>query len=253
MKDTLPGSVIGAGTLVLDRVRQDRRAKRRIARRLAEGCGNVVQSGPFSGMTLTSARASGSLAAFLLGSYESELHEALEELIDHRPSNVINVGAAEGYYAVGMARRLPHSTIWAFDLDKQAQRLIHRTARLNGVSDRVRIGGECTSAIIGRVATPGCLLIVDVDGFELDLLQPDAVPALRTSSLLVELHDFVDPTLSATVEGRFAATHDCQHIAIQPRDSNDYPPLRHFAAADQVLALSEGRLTPQSWAVLVPR
>lgn len=47
----------------------------------------------------------------LVGSYESELHLQIEQLILERPQVVIDVGCAEGYYAVGLAQRLPDATI----------------------------------------------------------------------------------------------------------------------------------------------
>ena len=44
---------------------------------------------------------------------------------------------------------------------------------------------------------------MDCEGGEVDLLQPDLAPNLRYSDVLVELHDFLNPTISETILSRF--------------------------------------------------
>src|SRR5271165_2199287 len=86
--------------------------------------GNIVQRGPFAGTAILQEKSwgnAGDLAAKLLGFYEEELHDAVEEAIAGNPDLVLNVGCAEGFYAVGLARRLPESRVIAFDIDQPAQ------------------------------------------------------------------------------------------------------------------------------------
>ena len=67
--------------------------------------GAKITGGPFKGMDYVTAATEGPLIPRLLGTYESELHPYLAKLagggIDYC---VIDVGCAEGYYAVGPAR-----------------------------------------------------------------------------------------------------------------------------------------------------
>ena len=75
---------------------------------LVQQQGWVVQSGPFAGMVLPDRACwgDGDLLPKLLGCYEAELHAIIEEILAATPDLVINIGATEGYYAIGMARRL---------------------------------------------------------------------------------------------------------------------------------------------------
>ena len=57
----------------------------------------------------------------LIGSYEEEVHPIIEEIIRRRYSIVVNIGCAEGYYAVGFALRIPDAIVYAFDVDTTAQ------------------------------------------------------------------------------------------------------------------------------------
>jgi len=55
----------------------------------------------------------GALTAKLLGTYEKELQDAIRALEKKRFGRIINVGAAEGYYAVGLARNFPNVPVVA--------------------------------------------------------------------------------------------------------------------------------------------
>ena len=91
--------------------------------------GNVL-SGPFAGMAMLpeASWGDGDLAPKLLGCYEAELHPAIAKAISRKPKNIVNVGCAEGYYAVGMARALPQSKVFAFDTNEAAQAICGRAA-----------------------------------------------------------------------------------------------------------------------------
>src|SRR6266851_9749367 len=107
------------------------------ARRLA------VQSGPFEGMRylpelLTSKKAIRyALLPKILGCYESQLHDVLRQVSGRNYHKVVNIGCAEGYYAVGLSLLLPDACVFAFDIDQDARFLCQGMARLNAVQDRV--------------------------------------------------------------------------------------------------------------------
>ena len=54
---------------------------------------------------------------YQVGSFELELHPAVERIVAERPATVVNVGSAEGYYAVGLAMRLAGARVVGFELD----------------------------------------------------------------------------------------------------------------------------------------
>jgi predicted O-methyltransferase YrrM len=207
-------------------------------------------------MQLPSQTSWGSLAPRLIGSFEEELHEVIEELIATTPDRVINVGCAEGYYAVGFARRLPNAEIFAFDIDERAQRLARETARSNGVGDRVQVSGRCSLTTLEELLVPGSLVFMDCEGCELELLCPERAPSLTEVTVVVELHDFVDPKISSEIAARFRRTHSARFVGVRQRVPDLHPAVAALSPADRVVALAEPRPTephPMEWAVLVPR
>jgi precorrin-6B methylase 2 len=193
-----------------------------------------VSGGPFAGLTYPDASAK-SLIPKLLGVYERELHAAVEAAIAAEPEVVVNVGAADGYYAVGLARRCPAAAVHAFEADAAEHALLERVATANGVDLRIAGAARPEDLPAGRM-----LLVIDCEGCEAALLQADR---LRSATVIAELHDFVVP--GDPIVARFADTHAVQLIQTGPQ-----PPPRGDAVA---LALSEYRPGPMRWAVMIPR
>lgn len=153
--------------------------------------GDRVPQGPFAGLRYIRACIGSALWPKLLGTYEKELSPALEELIRWQPDVVINAGAAEGYYAVGMARRCPSAVISAYEMSAEGRKLIELLAAKNALGDQLQLAGELTPAILqnrlSRALRPG--IIMDVEGAELDLLDLQLCPALTKAFIVLETHD----------------------------------------------------------------
>jgi len=215
--------------------------------------GQAVLSGPFKGMKLANGSVTGCYVPKLLGCYEAELHPYIEEATQRGYGTLINVGTAEGYYAIGMARLLPSCMVYTYDIDPNAQALCRELARQNGVAERMVIGGEFKGQEFEAFADRKTLVVCDIEGAEADLLDPDRFPALRRMDVIVELHDSTQRKCSEIVPSRFAATHD---IAIVNRSSRDLDLPQVFdqlGDLDRLLATWEWRVGPTPWAIMTAR
>jgi hypothetical protein len=85
--------------------------------KLVSALGPLVRSGPFQGMELTPITYLEHLGPYLLGTYEYELLPWWALLTKRPYSQIVDVGAKFGYYAVGLARYFPDTPILAFDTD----------------------------------------------------------------------------------------------------------------------------------------
>ena len=76
--------------------------------------GYEVQAGPFKGMRYPQFKAKGStMLGKLLGTYEGELADLITSLVKQPYDAVVDVGCAEGYYAVGLALKISTAKIFA--------------------------------------------------------------------------------------------------------------------------------------------
>ena len=217
--------------------------------------GGRVRGGPFAGLDL--GRDCQWLAA-LLGLYERELWPIVDEIASAGFDRVVVAGAAEGYYAAGLARRMPAARVIAFEADALMQARLRRTVALNGVEGRIDVEGYCAPADLAR-ALDGAgrpLVICDVEGYESTLLDPQRVP-LDRAALLVELHDHLSAGVSALIRERFARTHVIREIQQSERAAGDFPftsaLVRLLPRAYLEWAVSEGREAPMHWFWMQPR
>lgn len=216
-----------------------------------------VQTGPFKGMRILQASSwgDGDLCPKILGTYEAELHSCLNIWAKTRPETVINVGCAEGYYAVGLARLIPGAVTRAFDISQAARDLCRRNAALNQVQDRLVVDGPCSRETLREIlATSGRAAVVcDCEGGELELLHPEAIPDLRRCDILVECHDFVNRSISQALIERFKASHRIDVIPEGPRDPNRFAPLRLMPSLERWLAVCEFRPEFMTWMFMRPK
>lgn len=234
--------------------RQWRRARRtRIARKVAARTDGVVQAGPFAGLRYTSPEAVGStIAPKLLGTYERELHGVVEAAIERAPERVLNIGAGEGYYAVGLALRLPRARVTAWESDTTGRELGAGLARANGVADRVKFLATCTPTELAAVLRQPALVVCDVEGAEASLLDPAAVPGLRGCEVLAEMHGRGHRDTTAVVRARFERTHHAQMIPVRARRSSDAE-APWLSRSERRIAVDERRRDGLRWLHLLPR
>ncbi len=215
--------------------------------------GVQILGGLFAGMEFVAQAAEGPLCPKLLGVYENELHPHLTEFMSQGIEAVIDVGCAEGYYAVGLARTVPGATVYAYDIDENARRACTDLAARNGVSDRVIVGGEFAPGGFEAFAGRRVLVIVDTEGAEVDILQPVLSPALAGMNIIVETHDVYRPGALATMIERFSPTHDIVRVDQQPKMFDVPPWLADLPHLDQLLAVWEWRTAPTPWLVMRPK
>lgn len=158
---------------------------------------------------------------------------------------VIDVGCGEGWYVVGLARRLPAATVHGFDISAEARRACEEAIRLNNVTN-AHVHGEVTAFRLSSWVEGRTLIIMDVDTAEVELLDPDAAPRLKDADVLLETHDDWRPGITEIMRKRFA-DRDIGSYVIRPRDAAEYPALASLSHSDQERALDESRPPNQTW------
>lgn len=220
--------------------------------------GRIVASGPFAGMKLPdrSSWADGDVGPKLLGTYEEELHESLLHLKSRPYGALVNVGCAEGYYAVGLARLFDGQCVYAFDSESNAQQICRAAAELNSVSGRVIVGGHCTTETLDSLMRKygSVLCVIDCEGYELDLLTAPLIEQIGSrSDFIVECHDWFKPGLTEELRNRFRNTHDVRVIKAGARDPNRFDFLSKYDDLERWLAVWEKRPSTMNWLVCESR
>ena len=176
-----------------------------------------------------------------------------------QPELIVDIGAAEGYYAIGLAMRIPAARVIAFELEQTGQAALRRMAELNGVADRLIVRGRCGPADLADALEDHRAAVSSATskGHEEVLLDPGQVAGLRDAVVLVETHEFVRRGITDELCSRFASSHAIERIWQEPRSRAEFPwrTLGTMALPVSYLdwAVSEWRPERMSWLWMTPR
>ncbi|MDR3406731.1 MAG: hypothetical protein P4L99_29870 [Chthoniobacter sp.] len=186
-----------------------------------------------------------------------ELTPTIERLLSLPFGRVVDIGTAEGYYAVGFAHRLRQVQVIGFEADAAARQLLEKLATLNGVADRVEIRGFCRAEDVLQIvaeATKPVLIICDAEGGEKDIFLSSPPADFAKATLVIETHEFVVPGITNSLMTHFARTHHIERIDTRERTYRDLPSVFQSRLCARWLAKGINELRPctMSWLVLEP-
>lgn len=220
--------------------------------------GGRVLSGPFAGMQMAGRNpwTERDEPSRLIGCYEQELHPFIESAIARNPELVMNVGSGDGYYTVGMARRLPRAKVIAFDISPQAQKATRNLAETNHVEERIEVRAACDPTYLCALAkgAPKSLIISDCEGFETELFTPQTMPSFKNSDLLIECHSTPgDIEFCGRLTDIISQSHVVTLISEAGRDPNLFADLIHHSSIIRWMAVCEFRPFQMKWICATPK
>lgn len=145
-----------------------------------------VRCGLFEGMLITKdaiAHQNFNLA-HVLGTFEPCVQNLLSKVAFQR---FVAIGCGCGFYSVGMAHRFGRPSV-GYDIDAEQIRLAEALAALNGLSDLCEHVQVPTNFDYRHVLRDQDLVLIDIDGGEIDLFKNLSQDSLPTVSFLVECH-----------------------------------------------------------------
>lgn len=208
-------------------------------KRYIERHGCTVRYGPFANMIYPLEAAMTRLSiAKLLGTYEQELHSVLATVAGRKYDIVIDIGSAEGYYAVGLARMLK-TTVLAYDPEPYERNFCQQAAELNGVSDLVQMQDLFFATDISRFAGKRVLCLCDCEGFEANIFTQESLSGVADWDIIIELHGAAKDKLTSL---------DWPNKPVEIETGFERAPYKELAGlGEPKKLLSEGRSGPQTW------
>lgn len=258
------GGQIGRARRLLQRI-VDRSADHAIKRRkkklsayFESVFSGEVRYGPFRGLRLppNSWWGASDRAAMLFGFYEKEVLDIIAARAPER-SVLLDLGAADGYYAVGATRCGLFEKAICFEIAEAGRDAIQRNSVLNDVEARVEVLGAAGDRFYEAVPASDLaksFILVDVEGAEFSIFTRETLAALAQCELLIELHDF-SPSQERASSLREAASEffNSKLVKTGARDLSPYPELHALRDADRWLVCSENRPSLMSWLHLQPK
>jgi precorrin-6B methylase 2 len=210
-------------------------------------------SGPFSEIVLGEGSTEGCFIPKILGTYEQPLHATLLEFSKSTYNKIINIGCAEGYYAIGLCKIFPNCEVHAFDIDEKAVEECSRLALLNNVQHRVELKNEFTPDTFKKFSAGRTFYFIDIEGAESNLINSEVLPFLKNADLIIECHSEASFGTSTKLSGILGVTHHVKVIKDNGSRRLENLPSWFYSLAhlDQLLCAWEWRSEPTPWVVAI--
>lgn len=186
----------------------------------------IVYQGPFEGMKYIDKAFVGFVCHKVTGTYEKEIQGVIKMELNNAYDAIIDIGSAEGYYAVGMAMFSKTPKVISFEGSTEGRKLQKELATLNKVDDRIEINNYCRREELLEQTDKykNIFIICDVDGYELALLDNAFIPRLNSATMLIECHNHCFAEMEKSLIDRYSATHTAQSFKVRLKaDYSDYP------------------------------
>lgn len=143
----------------------------------------------------------------IVGSYEYQLQPWLKKIVATNYSDILDVGSAEGYYAVGLAKLMPAATVHCYDINERDIEFSKKMAHANGVNNLTWNTFCDTNTLLNFPYRGKTLVICDCEGYELELFTEEVIKKCKEVDFLIELHDIINPVISGKLLANFQFTH----------------------------------------------
>ena len=221
-------------------------------------CNGVIRYGLFKGMRLSINTWWGKadLGSQCLGLYEKQILEFIS--LNGPYDTFLDIGAADGYYAIGMLHSQMAKRSICFEISEQGQASIKENWALNKSIGKLEVHGEANKATLSKTAPKLCgksLVLIDIEGAEFALLTPKIIAMLKRCEIIIEIHNWVEGFQSKYTE---LLTNLDKHYEINilknaAQNTESIPLLRSYTDENRLLVSSERRPCLMRFLHLKPR
>ena len=258
-RDGLTWTIVRIFLHLLRKPNEIQRAKIKILNALLHKYNYTVAYGTFKGMKLNPNPwwSKNDLVTQILNVYENHV---LEKLIhfSKKKLDFINIGAGDGYFAIGVAFAKMFEKVYAFESSEIAQDLLRQNIEINKCNDIIKIKSVANFESLKNIISNGnsAVILIDIEGFEFELLNEELLKCLNNCYVICELH----PTLVLNgyekqhqLISRSKNIFNSSIIHRETYNPNQFIELDQFSDEERLIAFGEGRNNNMKWLVLEPK
>ncbi|MCA7012775.1 FkbM family methyltransferase [Dickeya dadantii] len=234
--------------------------RQRVSLELFQTLQGKVTFGPFKDLLLTqdSWWGKSDLGSMLLGLYEKEILDFIDNYKEHQFNTFIDIGAADGYYACGMllSKKVQHAI--CFEQSEHGREVIAANWHRNGAPGELQVFGEANSeslSLIKNIDFHKTLILIDIEGAEFDVLNENFVEKIQGATIIIEVHNWVENFLEKyrNLLKIFDKYFNVDTLERVERPTAHLDILRDFTDDNRLLLTSEARPCLMRFLILTPK
>ena len=181
-----------------------------------------------------------------LGFYEKEILDIINGFAENEFDTFVDIGAADGYYAVGMLVSKTVKRAFCFEASEIGHAIIKENFELNGSLGQIEVLGRASNNSLQSLTSVDytkAIILIDIEGAELEVVDANFLSQARGANIIIEVHNWANQ-FSDKYEKMLRAIDKDFHIhVIEPveRPTKSMPILRSFSDENRALIASEGR------------
>jgi hypothetical protein len=234
--------------------------RRRVSREMFEYCNGTIQYGPFKGLKLTSNTWWGGndLGSMCFGLYEKELLEFLtsDSLIER--DTFVDIGAADGYYAIGMLKSNRVKKALCYELSPEGRNTINLNWKINNQPGEIEVKGDVFidfKSSINTIDLKKSIVLIDIEGAEFSFLDIEVLGTLKDAIIAIEIHNWIPNFID--VYSKFLKDvnefFDIEILDRKERSTLMFEELRSLTDDNRLLLTSEARPCVMRFLILNPK
>jgi hypothetical protein len=234
--------------------------RRRVSREMFEYCNETIQYGPFKGLKLTSNTWWGGndLGSMCFGLYENELLEFLTSDSLNDRDTFVDIGAADGYYAIGLLKSNRVKKALCFELTSEGRNTINLNWDINNQPGEIEVKGDVFTdfkSSINNIDTKKSIVLIDIEGAEFSFLDIEVLRTLKEAVIAIEIHNWIPNFIDVYSKFlRYANEFfDIEILDRKERSTLMFEELRSLTDDNRLLLTSEARPCVMRFLILKPK
>ena len=176
--------------------------------------GNKIQRGLFKDLYLNNSKRGSEYMPKYLGTYELELYTVISDYINYTGEKlIIDVGADDGYYTIGLAKCINEGTVLSFELDIDSFSVLKDNIKLNSALLKHNVDillhnkkveqFEDLYSLIKPYKERVILIKTDIEGGEYELFTNSFIESLKEYKVVLVIETHFDPIAESNLVNKF--------------------------------------------------
>ena len=197
----------------------------------------------------------GDIASKIYGFYENKIQQKLKDI---NSPILIDIGAADGFFAIGALKSKICEFCYAFEETKKSRENLSKTAQINNVQNKLSIIGKATkdnffSLLPSEINFSKVTILCDIEGGEFDFFSDEILKTIKYSNIIIEIHKNHNKNLEIVLLERVKKYFDVSIIIDNDKNFENVSELHTLNDIDRNLICSEGRSYIGKWWHLSPK
>ena len=217
----------------------------------------IVQNGVFKNLKINKdvTWGRGDVASKIYGFYENKIQEKLKEI---KKPILIDIGAADGFFAIGCLHSKLSKYCYAFEQNEISRLALHKTAEINKVSNQISIMGKVDnqsflSSLPNDLELSKTVILCDIEGEEYDFFSETILKKLKKCNLIIEIHNESSNSKEASLLKLTKKYFNVNVLLDNNKDMSEINILHNLNDIDRNLISCEGRSYIGKWWHLSPK